>query len=305
MFLGAGRKFRALIFCTNRSHYQPAQDTVRPLSLAQAHEPPMPQPALTCFIIAKNEVDRIAATIRSVSGWVDEVVVVDSGSTDGTQALAESLGARVIFNAWPGFGQQKRFAEDQCRNDWLFNLDADEVVPEALRLEIMALFATGPPPLAAYGVDDLVVYPGHSKPRAFARDHFFYRLYDRRRVRFADSTLFDNVTIGREPVGRLSQPLYHFSVRSLDDLIAKCDERARYNAANAKKKSRAILALRLVTEFPMSFLKYYFVRTHVTGGLMGFQYAMILAFYRFIRVVRMFAGSAKTGINLNVNRPSA
>ena len=82
-------------------------------------------------------------------------------------------------------------------------------------------------------------------------------------------------------------------------------ERARYNAANAKKKSRAILALRLVTEFPMSFLKYYFVRTHVTGGLMGFQYAMILAFYRFVRVVRMFAGSAQTGGDMNVNRPSA
>jgi glycosyltransferase involved in cell wall biosynthesis len=265
----------------------------------------MPQPALSCFIIAKNEADRIAATIRSVSGWADEVIVVDSGSTDGTQALAASLGARVIFNAWPGFGQQKRFAEDQCRNDWLLNLDADEVVPEALRGEILALFETGTPPLAAYGVDDLVVYPGYAKPRPFARDHFFYRLYDRRRVRFANSTLFDNVDTGREPVGRLAQPLYHFSVRSLDDLIAKCDERASYNAANAKQKSRTVLALRLVTEFPMSFLKYYFVRTHITGGLMGFQYAMILAFYRFIRVVRMFAGGAKPAVDMNVKRPSA
>jgi glycosyltransferase involved in cell wall biosynthesis len=256
---------------------------------------------ISCFIIAMNEADRIAGTIRSVSGWVDEVVVIDSGSTDGTQALATSLGARVIFNAWPGFGQQKRFGEDQCRNAWLFNLDADEVVSEALQIEIMALFATAPPPLAAYGVADLVVYPGQTKPRPFARDHFFYRLYDRRRVRFADSTLFDNVDIGAEPVGRLAQPLYHFSVRSIDDLIAKCDERASYNASNAKKKSRTALALRLISEFPMQFLKYYFVRTHVTGGLMGFQYAMVLAFFRFVRVMRMYQGA--TAVTMNVKRP--
>jgi glycosyltransferase involved in cell wall biosynthesis len=263
----------------------------------------MTKNSVSCFIIAKNEADRIAATIRSVVDWVDEVVVVDSGSTDGTQALATSLGARVIFNAWPGFGQQKRFAEDQCRNDWLINLDADEIIPDALRQEITALFASAPPPLAAYGMADLVVYPGRETPRPFARDHFFYRLYDRRRVRFADSTLFDNVDVGTAPVGRLANPLHHYSVRSLDDLIAKCDERARYNASNARKKLRIGLAVRLVTEFPMQFLKYYFVRTHVTGGLMGFQYAMILAFYRFIRIVRMHAAT-DTPIEMNVKRPS-
>jgi glycosyltransferase involved in cell wall biosynthesis len=268
----------------------------------------MTQRPLSCFIIAKNEADRIAATIRSVIDLVDEVVVVDSGSTDGTQALAESLGARVIFHAWPGFGQQKRFAEDQCRNDWLLNLDADEVVPEALKQEIAALFAGGGPSLAAYGVDDLVVYPGHKTPRPFARDHFFYRLYDRRRVRFANSTLFDNVDVKTEAVGRLAHPLHHFSVRSLDDLIAKCDERASYNADNARRKSRVGLAFRIVTEFPMQFLKYYLVRTHITGGLMGFQYAMILAFYRFIRIVRMYAGAGTKSVglpvDLNVKRPN-
>jgi glycosyltransferase involved in cell wall biosynthesis len=72
--------------------------------------------------------------------------VVDSGSTDGTQAIAEEHGARVIFNEWPGYGPQKRFAEDQCRHEWLLNLDADEVVPPRLAGEIRALFRAGEPP---------------------------------------------------------------------------------------------------------------------------------------------------------------
>jgi glycosyltransferase involved in cell wall biosynthesis len=80
---------------------------------------------LSIFIITKNEVDRLGPTLESVKGLSSDIVVVDSGSTDGTQELAERLGARVIFNPWPGYGLQKQFGEDQCRHDWLLNIDAD------------------------------------------------------------------------------------------------------------------------------------------------------------------------------------
>src|SRR3954463_10532396 len=100
---------------------------------------------ISIFIIAQNEADRIGDTIRAVRGLSDDVVVIDSGSTDGTQAAAEALGARVIYNPWPGYGPQKRFAEDQCRHKWMLNLDADEVTPPGLFQEIIALFANGEP----------------------------------------------------------------------------------------------------------------------------------------------------------------
>ena len=83
---------------------------------------------LSVFIIAVNEADRIALTINSVRDWADEVIVIDSGSTDDTVAVAESHGARVVFNEWNGYGPQKVFGETLCRNDWLLNLDADEEV---------------------------------------------------------------------------------------------------------------------------------------------------------------------------------
>ncbi len=88
---------------------------------------------LSVFIIAKNEADRIGATIRAVRDLTDDVVVIDSGSTDGPKAVAEGLGARVIFNAWPGYGLQKRFGEEQCRHEWLLNIDADEELSPTLR----------------------------------------------------------------------------------------------------------------------------------------------------------------------------
>lgn len=121
-------------------------------------------PPLSIFIIAQNEADRIGRTIEAARALSDDIVVVDSGSSDGTQALAVSLGARVIFNAWPGYGQQKRFAEDQCRHDWLLNLDADEVVPPDLAAEIVALFAKGSPASDAYKVRIAEIFPGEGAP---------------------------------------------------------------------------------------------------------------------------------------------
>jgi glycosyltransferase involved in cell wall biosynthesis len=282
--------------------------TIVPAPAGEAAHPPHPAAKLpvSCFIIAKNEADRLPRTIASVRDLVDEVVVVDSGSTDGTVEVASRLGARVIYNAWPGFGQQKRFAETQCRNDWLLNLDADEAVSPRLAAEMRGLFASGEPPRAVYGMPILVVYPGRTKPRLFANDHFCYRLYDRRRVRFADSTLFDSVERGSNPGGRLKGALHHFTVRSMGDLIAKCDERAIYNAAHASPKPRAVLGVRLITEFPLAFLKYYVARGHVFGGLVGFQFAMITAFYRFVRIVRMLEGQpSRASPELNAVRSSA
>ena len=244
--------------------------------------------------------------MRSVVDLVDEVIVVDSGSSDGTQAIAEAAGARVVFNAWPGFGQQKRFGEELCRHDWILNLDADEVLGPGLAGEIRAQFIGKAPDVAGFWLNDLVVYPGSERPRPFARDHQFVRLYDRRRIRFKDSTLFDSVDAKGQPTAWLKAPLYHYSVRSFDDLIAKCDERAAYNAANAKRKSSAVLALRVVTEFPMQFFKYYIWRTHVFGGLAGFQFAAITAFYRFVRIMRMRArdGVGAVEMNSTAKRPS-
>lgn len=265
--------------------------------LATQKSPVLP---ISCFIIAQNEADRIARTIASVSDLVAEIVVIDSGSTDDTVAIAQTAGARVVYNPWPGFGQQKRFGETQCRHDWLLNIDADEVVSTELAAEIRALFANSKaPPLALYGMHVSIVYPGRTKPRPFARDHYCLRLYDRRRCRFKDSTLFDSVDPGPEKVGHLHGVLYHHSVRSLDDLARKADERATYNAIHSKHKPTIVLLARAVVELPWNLFKYVILRTHILGGWTGLRYAWITAYYRWQRIIRMLMS------NLGGGRPSA
>src|SRR5215208_2664859 len=142
-------------------------------------------PPLSIFIIAKNEADRLPETLRAVRDLTDDLVVIDSGSTDGTQEAAAEVGARVIHNPWSGYGLQKRFGEDQCRHPWLLNLDADEVVPPELAAEIGALFSKGEPERQAYRIRIAEIFPGERAPHRLAYALAPVRLYRKDRGRYS------------------------------------------------------------------------------------------------------------------------
>jgi glycosyltransferase involved in cell wall biosynthesis len=244
---------------------------------------------VSVFIIAKNEADRIGATIRAIRGLTDDLVVVDSGSTDGTQALAEELGARVIYNPWPGYGLQKRFAEDQCRHPWLLNLDADEVVSPELLAEIRALFAHGEPPCQAYGISIAETFPGEAAPHALAYRVAPVRLYRRDAGRYSSSLVHDRVELNPGmKTGRLKGLVHHRSVRSLGDQLAKLNSYTDQQAVDLEMRGISIPTWRVYVEFPAAFLKAYFGRLHVLRGTYGFLIAMNYATWRHLRVAKHY-----------------
>ncbi|MDB5571701.1 MAG: glycosyltransferase family 2 protein [Hyphomicrobiales bacterium] len=237
---------------------------------------------VTCTIIARNEADRIGRAILSVRGLVDEVLVIDSGSTDGTQALAESLGARVVHNDWVGYGPQKRFAEDEAKNAWVLNLDADEWLSDELRAELAALLETTPP-ASSYRMRVTIVYPHRERAAPFADSTICLRLYDKTRARFRDSLVHDNVPDQPDTV-LMKGRIWHKSFRGLADVVRK--ELTYFELQKKeKRKNRLGLLLRLPIEFPWQFFKYYILARHVFGGLYGFAAASVLAFMRFMRIV--------------------
>jgi glycosyltransferase involved in cell wall biosynthesis len=225
---------------------------------------------LTCCIIAHNEADRIERCIRAVKDIVDEVVVVDSGSTDATVAKAEALGAKVVFHAWDGYGPQKRFAEDCAANDWILNLDADEVVTPELAREIAALMRSPGTLLPAYRFRQVTVYPGKERPLLWADYHNYVRLYDRRRVRFRESRVHDTVDTKDFPVGQLRGIALHFSWRSLAHVRQKLESYTDLQAKELKKPRWYVLS-RLPLEYPILFFRYYVLRRNITGGLTGLR----------------------------------
>ena len=241
---------------------------------------------VTCTIIAKNEAERIGRTIRSVQGLVNEVLVIDSGSTDGTQDIARELGAKVIFNPWPGFGFQKRFAEDAASHDWILNLDADEWLGPEIRAELAALLEFSEFPARSFSMHVTMVYPGRDKPCFLADDNNCVRLYDRRVTRYANSLVFDKVPATPD-MRQLKAPVLHQSFKSLSHLIHK--EVDYYNLQKREiKKSRWFLALRMPFEFPLQFIKFYIIRKHVFGGAYGLVLSLVVAFMRWVRLLVLF-----------------
>ena len=243
---------------------------------------------LSVFIITLNEEDRIEQAIRSVMDWVDEVVVVDSGSTDRTIEICENLGAKVVHHDWPGYGAQKRYGEDLCRNQWLLNIDADEEITESLRDEIIALFDPEPD-TDICKLEILDIYPHLKEAKSWAYGYWQYRLYNRNMGRFSSSSVHDTVRpLPEARIHTLEGKVNHRSFKDIAFAVDKMNRISGMQRDDMLERGRKIPSWRLITEFPFAFLKAYFIRKHCLYGLWGVVLANNYAFSRFLRVAKMY-----------------
>jgi glycosyltransferase involved in cell wall biosynthesis len=242
---------------------------------------------ISAYIRTKNEERMIADVIRAAQQVVSEVVIVDSGSTDKTLQIADSLGARVIKSAWLGGGKQKRIAEDAARHNWLLDLDADEVVTEELADEIGALFEHGAPDAPVYKVLLATAPPvGPAWRDFYLRPR--YKLYDRRVLRQPDHANWDQLEVPDElRIGKLHAPLIHYSFRDLAQLEDKFNRNTTGRANDTKLKPFWIAALRMVFARPFYFLNHYIRRGMWRGGWYGFAVASIAAHGRWLKDAKM------------------
>jgi glycosyltransferase involved in cell wall biosynthesis len=240
---------------------------------------------LSVFIITLNEEHRIAQAINSVKEWVHDIIVVDSHSTDKTVEIAQSLGARVFLNEFKGYGPQKKYAESLSTTPLVLNLDADEWVSDDLRNEIIHLFKPFPS-CNGYEMKVVNVFKNQQKPPLFSYGIYCLRLYDKTKASFSNSTVHDSVHFNnkRENKGRLKSDIYHRSVVSISGLVQKMNE---YSDAQAKESNKNVSIIRVLFEFPLSFIKFYFIRRYCFQGIYGFVLAVIYAFQRFLRIVKI------------------
>jgi glycosyltransferase involved in cell wall biosynthesis len=241
-------------------------------------------PSLSVAIIALNEEARIRACLESVA-WADEIVVVDSGSSDGTPAIAREFTDRVLSRAWTGYSDQKNFALDQCRSEWILSLDADERVSEALRAEIRATLA-GQPGAAGFLIPRQNVFQGRwIRHGGFYPDHQL-RLFRRGRGVFSPHAVHESVRVDG-PVGRLRAPLVHQSYRGVDDFVTRANRYSELAARElAARGAGGSLADLLVRPF-WRFASGYVLRAGFLDGWRGFVLAVLYAYYVFLRAAKV------------------
>ncbi len=246
------------------------------------------RPPLSAYIRTLNEARMVADVVRAALKIADEVVIVDSGSTDGTQEIAREAGARVIAHEWLGNGHQKRLAEDHCRHDWLLDLDADEIVGEAFAAEIRTLFQDGEPPLKIYRTM-LALVPPVGKPWRDFGLQVRHKLYDRRVVRAPAHKAWDQFDIPESvSVGRLKEPILHYAFTGADQFMGKLNRNSTVRAEALPLKSKPYLAVRIVLGFPFYFAKKYLLQQYFRGGVYGFALASMSAYGRWLRDVKMW-----------------
>jgi glycosyltransferase involved in cell wall biosynthesis len=240
---------------------------------------------LSAVIITLNEERDLPGCLDSLEGLADEVVVVDSGSRDGTLHIARRRGAKVFERAFDGYGPQKQFAVERAAGEWVLSLDADERATPELAAEIRGLLAGRPPREDAFRVPFQIFFMGRRLRfgGCFRESHI--RLFRRGRARFEPDMVHEGLLV-EGAVGALKAAVRHESYRNFGEHLEKC---RRYTAAIAQRKFaqgkrfQPWQHLRL----PWEFFVRYVAKLGFLDGSAGFAYAALSAYYAWLKHARL------------------
>lgn len=238
---------------------------------------------ISATIVTLNEARNLPRAMESLR-CVDEVVVVDSGSSDETCALAEGLGARVIVQPWLGYAGQKNFAAEAASHDWILSLDADEALSEVLEAEIV-LWKQRVPGAAGYAMPRMAQYLGR-----WIRHSGWYpdkkvRLYDRRRAAWVGDYVHESVRV-EGPTEELTGDLLHFTCGSISEHLRTLDRYTTLAAREIREKGRSAPLWKLFVSPGWTFVRSYVFQRGFADGPQGLAIAWMAALYVYLKYAK-------------------
>jgi glycosyltransferase involved in cell wall biosynthesis len=245
---------------------------------------------ITVCLVAGNEAKRIRRALESVTGWTSELILaIDDKVTDGTDKVAENYGAKIISQLWRGHAAHRNFASAHATQPWLLAIDADEVIPPALRDEIIRLFEQNQfkPPCAAYRFPRRTFYHGR-----WIRHGDWYpdrkaRLWQRGRANWGDTHLHESLSVNGI-TGDLKNDLLHYSMESLEHEMKKTLLTVDYFAQECAARKKKVRFADVLFRPGWRFLRSYFLRLGFLDGWQGLAIARIIAIYTFLRYLKVY-----------------
>lgn len=238
---------------------------------------------ISATIITLNEERNLPRALESLT-CVDEVLVVDSGSTDRTVEIARRYGARVLTNPWPGYAAQKNFAAGQAAHDWILSLDADEALSETLAAEIQQLKRNGAR-ADGYRFPRMAQYMGRWIRHCGWYPDYKLRLYDRHRGRWVGDYVHESVVVNGR-VETLEGTLHHFTCPSLSEHVRTLDRYTTLAAEELRARGQRPGLLRLLLAPPLTFLKTYLLQQGFRDGYRGLLISAMAAWYVFLKYAK-------------------
>lgn len=240
---------------------------------------------LTATIITKNEERNIRACLESIR-WVPNIVVIDSGSTDATVAIAREYTDNVVVTDWPGHVEQKNRAVDHANTDWILSLDADERATPELRSEVERVLTTEPAN-AGYGFRRKTWYLGRWILHGGWYPDRKIRLFDRRRARWGGTNPHDHVNVDG-PTEQLDADILHYTYRDMEHHLEVIDFFTDIAARERDKKGRRFPVLGMIFGPPFKFVKMYLFKRGYKDGFPGFLIAGLGALYVLLKDAKLW-----------------
>jgi glycosyltransferase involved in cell wall biosynthesis len=241
---------------------------------------------LTVTVITYNEADHIAAALDSVA-WADEVIVVDSGSTDRTAEIARGKATRVIVREWPGYSAQKNFAADQASNDWVLSMDADERVTPALAEEIRRVLSSKPAS-RGYRIKRVSHYLGRWIRTTDWSHDYQLRLYDRRAGRWNGLRIHESFRLTEGHPAKLRGEMEHYAYRDISHHLQKIEAYTTLIAEQWVEEGRRTTPLQIAVHPILAFLRNYVMRAGVGQGAVGLIISLLNSYYVFLKFAKLW-----------------
>lgn len=226
---------------------------------------------LSVIIITKNEASNIESCLESVK-WADEIIVVDSGSSDATVEICRKFGAQVQVHDWQGFGTQKNRALSYATHEWVFSIDADERVTPGLQAQLIKAMEDGSED--GFYVPRLSQFCGRFIRHSGWYPDYVLRLFRRAKGRFSDDMVHERVILEGH-AGRLSSPLLHYSYLNEADVQRKTEQYARAGAMQMFKNGKTASFVDAPSRAGWAFIRTYFLRCGFLDGISGFNIALM------------------------------
>jgi glycosyltransferase involved in cell wall biosynthesis len=242
--------------------------------------------SLSVVIITKNEEANLRDCLNSVRNLADEIVIVDSNSSDKTQEIALDFGALIqVYDDWPGFGIQKNRAVSLAKNNWILSIDADERLTLELEIEI-SLLLESQPNLQAYEIPRKSWYCGRFIEHSGWQPDYVLRLFDRRFAQFSLDLVHEKVLCSSK-VGRLNSNMLHYSFQNFSQVLTKIDQYSSASAVQLYRSNTRSSLPKAVGHGLWAFVRTYFLRLGFLDGTQGFALAISNAegtYYRYLKL---------------------
>jgi glycosyltransferase involved in cell wall biosynthesis len=251
----------------------------------------VPVQKLTVTVITNNEAANLAAALESVR-WADEIVVVDSDSTDTTVDIARRFTERVIVRPWPGYVAQKNFAAEQATHEWILSLDADERVSPALAEEIKSLLMKGPR-AAGYRIPRVTFHLGRWIRSTDWYPDYQLRLYDRSRARWSGRHVHESVAVDG-PVLKLQGEIQHLAYRDLSHHLQTMDRYTTLAARQMHEDGRRARWVDILITPRLTFFRNYILRGGIRDGMPGLVISAMNAYYVGLKFSKLWELTSQT-----------